>query len=288
MREHLIPKFISTLINNRQSVLIKWITAIGIFFVIYYISTIIVKKVKYKIENNSLESDTYTNNMAKVSGNMVWVFLLVFNILAVFQIIGFDTALIMWWISLSLGFAMENIIENTIAGIMFLTNKRIKIGDFVEFRGKINMKWTVEETNLRYTTIRAWDRRRTIVPNSIMAKTPIKTYKTEPLIKGDLSFRLPRHVNVEQVKNILNTTINEHKRISYKEYTHTIITNFDARGIVFKCFWYADPHKKSPYMMARELRPKIYEAFTKYGIKLGQNKRMVINTPWRGKETYIS
>ena len=110
------------------------------------------------------------------------------------------------------------------AGIMFITNKKIKIGDFVEFLGSINMKGTVEEINIRYTVIRSFDKRRMIVPNSIIAKTPIKTYKVEPLIRGELKFTLPRHVDIVQVQTILNQTINLHEHVLYKEYTNTIIT----------------------------------------------------------------
>lgn len=128
-----------------------------------------------------------------------------------------------------------------IAGIMFITNKKIKIGDFVEFLGRVNMLGTVEEINIRYTTIRSFDKRRTIIPNSIIAKTPIKTYKIEPLMRGELTFTLPRHVDIEQVKKILNDTINANKYVSEKSYTNTIISSFDTFGIKFKSFFFANP-----------------------------------------------
>jgi small-conductance mechanosensitive channel len=43
-------------------------------------------------------------------------------------------------ISLSIGFAMETTIENMVSGVMFITNKKVKIGDFVEFMGSIGTK----------------------------------------------------------------------------------------------------------------------------------------------------
>ncbi|HCY21714.1 TPA: hypothetical protein DIC40_07920 [Patescibacteria group bacterium] len=67
-----------------------------------------------------------------------------------------------------------------------LTNKKIKLGDFVEFLGKLNLKGIIEEVNVRYTVIRSFDKRRTIIPNSIVAKTPIRTLKSEPILKGEL------------------------------------------------------------------------------------------------------
>lgn len=268
MREKITPEIIKDLSQNRGSMLIKALIAIGVFLVIYIISKIVVQKIRKRIIDNSLQTEGYTEKVAKLSGNVVRVFLLVFNILAVFQIIGFDTALIMWGISLSIWFAMETTIENMVAGIMFITNKKIKIGDFVEFLWSINTKWTVEEINIKYTIIRWFDKRRLIIPNSIIAKTPIKTYKTEPLIRGELILTLPRHVEIEQVKSLLREIINGDKHVTNKEYTNTIITAFDNRGITFKSIFFSDPAKKAPAIVARDLQPKILETLKKYGIRI--------------------
>jgi len=124
---------------------------------------------------------------------------------------------------------METTIGNMIAGIMIITNKKIKLGDFVELLGSLHMRGTIEEINVRYTIIRTFDKKRTIVPNSILAKTPIKTYKSESLIRGELFFTVPRHVYVPQVKQIVLETINAHKKVLYKEYTNIWIENFDNR-----------------------------------------------------------
>lgn len=271
MRAQFVPEIIKDLTNNRGSILTKAGIAIGVFLVIYFISTLIVQKVRKKIEDDSLQNDVYTAKVAKLSGNIVRVFLLIFNILAIFQIIGFNTALIMWGLSLSIWFAMETTIGNMIAWIMFITNKKIKIGDFVEFLGSLNMKWTIEEINIKYSIIRSFDKRRMIIPNSIIAKTPIKTFKTEPLMRGEFTIKVPRHVDVEQVKKLLNDTINANKYVMEKTYTNTIVTGFDSFGIGIKSFFFSSPQKKSPAIVARDLKPVILEVFKKYGIKIPYN-----------------
>lgn len=95
MRAKITPEIIKNLTANRGSIVTKAAIAIGAFLVIYFISKIIVQKVRKRIEDNSLQTEGYTEKVSKLTGNVVRVFLLVFNILAVFQIIGFDTALIM-------------------------------------------------------------------------------------------------------------------------------------------------------------------------------------------------
>jgi len=228
----------------------------------------IAKKIKKNIENNSLQEDNYTQNTANLITKFVSILLMIFLILAIFQIIWFDTAIIMWWISLSLGFAMETTIGNMISGIMILTNKKIKLGDFVQFMGKLKIRGTIEEINIRYTVIRTRDRKRTIVPNSIVAKTPIRTIKSEPLIRWEILCTIDRHVVIEQAKKIIIQTINEHPQVMYPEYTNMRIEDFNKRWINIKAFFFTNPKKKTPFILARELRPKIVENLKKYGIKI--------------------
>ena len=103
---------------------------------------------------------------------------------------------------------METTIGNMISGIMIMTNEKVKLGDFVQFMGSLNIMGTIEEINIRYTVIRTFDKRRTIIPNSMVASTPIKTLKTETLIRGNVKVRLPRHIDVDQAKSLLIQIIN--------------------------------------------------------------------------------
>ena len=163
---------------------------------------------------------------------------------------------------------MENTIGNMIAGIMILTNKKVKLGDFVQLLGKLNIRGTIEEINIRYTVVRTYEKKRIIIPNSVLAKTPIKTYKSEPLIRGEIFFTVPRHVHIPQVKQILIETINAHTKVLYKEYTNVWIENFDARGLQIKSVFFGNPSAKSPFMIARDLKPLVVANLKKYGINI--------------------
>lgn len=268
MQEYIFKDIIMYLRENWSTLIFKTILAISIFMIWYITIQRIVKKTKTKMEENSLEDDIYIQRTSNLIGKLIFVLLMIFLILAIFQIIWFDTAIIMWWISLSLWFAMETTIGNMIAGVMIMTNKKIKLGDFVEFMGILNMRGTIEEINIRYTIVRTFDKKRTIIPNSILAKTPIKTYKIEPVIRGEVFFTVPRHVHMPQIKQILIETINAHVKVLYKEYTNVWIENFDTRWIQIKSVFFANPQQKSPFVIARELRPIIMANLKKYWINI--------------------
>jgi len=69
--------------------------AIGVFIVGYGIIQWIVKKMKTRIQANSLEETVYIKRTSELVGKFVFILLMIFLILAVFQVIGFDTAIIM-------------------------------------------------------------------------------------------------------------------------------------------------------------------------------------------------
>lgn len=248
----------------------KFFLGVLVFVVFYIVSKKIVARIRHRIESNSLQSDVYAQRVSQLVGSMVFILLMIFAVLAVFQVIGFDVAILMWGISLGIWFAMETTISNMMAWVFLMTNEKVKLWDFVKFMGKMKLLWTIEEINIRYTVISTFDKRRVVVPNSIVAKTPIQTYKSEPLVRGEIVFRLPRHVHIPQVREIMLGVINAHKAIVHKDYTSVLITWFDKYGTNIKSYFFVNQTIKgaSAFIVGRDLKGKIFEEFKKYGINI--------------------
>jgi small-conductance mechanosensitive channel len=175
----------------------------------------------------------------------------------------------MWWISLGIWFAMETTIWNMVSWIMILTNKKVRLWDYVQMTWSLNISWTIDEINIRYTVVKTLDKRRVIVPNMILAATPIKTLKAEPLIRWEIDFILPRHVEINQIKTLLTDTINLEEKVLHKEYTTVFIKSFDSRWINFKWFFFFNPKWwKWNFVIWSELRTKIQTIFKKYWISI--------------------
>lgn len=267
--EAIINYLISYLKDHGLDILWKTFLAIAVFVVFRYVSKRIVAKIRHRIESYSLQTTEYSQRISKLVGNVVFILLMIFTVLAVFQVIGFDVALLMWGISLGVWFAMETTIGNMIAGVLLLMNQKVRLGDYVKFFGKLNMMWTIDEINIRYTVIKTFDKRRVIVPNSVVAATPIQTYKSEPLVRGEIKFTVPRHVLFSQIQEIMVPIINGHKSVVHKDYTSVLIAGFDTSGMQIVAYFFVDQlAKKSAFIVGRELKWKIFEEFKKYGIVL--------------------
>ncbi|NOZ44571.1 MAG: mechanosensitive ion channel [bacterium] len=170
--------------------------------------------------------------------------------------------------SIAIGFALETTIKNMISGIFLLTNKKNKLGDTVEILGKFQLRGRIESITLRHTTIRTKDNRRVLIPNGELADTPIKTFKNETIMRGLLQVRVPRHSNIDQVRQLIIQTINANDFVQDKNYTTALISNFDAYGIVIKSFYYLNPSAgKTDFVINSEIRTQLSKLFKKYGIQ---------------------
>lgn len=263
----MIKEFILVYIQeNWFDITKKILISVVVFISIYILLNIIIKKIETKIQDHEIQYDKYTKRLSHLIGKIIYTVWLVFNILIVCEIMWIDVSLLMAGISLWIWFAMETMIGNIISGFFILTNKKFKIWDFVEILGNINTRGTIEEINLKHTIVRWIDQRRLVIPNSIMSTTTMKTLKSEDLIRWDLNISLPRHVNVDQVKQLITDTTNNYENTEHKEYTNTFIESFDANGYNFHTVYFIDPKKCSAMIAGSAIRKELTKVFKKYGI----------------------
>ena len=238
----------------------------AVFAGLYFLINIIVARIQKKITGNA--TDIYTQRNSHFVGRIIFIVLIIFAILITFEVVGLDASLIMWGISLSLWFAMQSTIENLVSGILILTNQKIKLWEYIQFLWSLKVMGTIEEITLRYSVIRTFDKRRVIIPNSIVAKTPIRTMKWEALLRWEISVTVPRHTPIEQIKSVFTTSINSQKYILHPEYTTMFINAFNDKWIELKWFFFVDPSKKSPFMATRKIRTLLLADMKKYGVSI--------------------
>lgn len=91
----IITYIINRIQTNGRELLKSAALAVGVFVAFLIVSKKIIAKIKERMQANSIQEDVYSKKLADLAGNMIYILLMIFNILAVFQVIGFDVALIM-------------------------------------------------------------------------------------------------------------------------------------------------------------------------------------------------
>lgn len=108
------------------------------------------------------------------------------GVVVVLNVLGWNWSRIQWLVaalSVGLGFGLQEIVANFVAGIVILFERPIRVGDTITVG---QLTGTVTRIRIRATTIVDWDRKEIIVPN--------KSFITEQVVNWTLSDPITRMV----------------------------------------------------------------------------------------------
>ncbi|MFC6825958.1 mechanosensitive ion channel family protein [Halopelagius fulvigenes] len=86
--------------------------------------------------------------------------------------------------TLAIGLAMQDVLQNFVAGVFIFTDKPFRIGDWIEWEGNSGI---VEDISFRVTRVRTFDNELLTVPNSELTDGVIKN----PVAKDKLRLQVP-------------------------------------------------------------------------------------------------
>jgi small-conductance mechanosensitive channel len=189
-----IGKFISHVfqyklfeINRTSITLSSVIMFVIVITVFYFLSRLLQRVLFYKILTR-LRIDKGTQyTMSRVSHYII----MVIGGLFAFQFIGIDLsglAVIVGLLSVGIGFGLQNVTSNFIAGLILLFERPIKVGDRVTVG---HTEGNVIAINMRSTTIRSLNNISIIVPNSEFVSSQVINWS-----HGDPKVRLVVDVGV--------------------------------------------------------------------------------------------
>ena len=263
--------------NDGADFLMKAAIAWFVMLILYYVVTIITKRVYNKMQWDQLENNKYTERAANLMSQILFVFLMLCAFLISLEIVWLSTALILWGMTIAIWFAMETTMGNMIAGVMLLTNPNIKVGQSIKLLWSINQIAKVEEFHIRYTVLRTLYKQRVIVPNSLLLHTPIQTKKTEPLIRWEIRISVARNYDLSSIQWLIKDIINTNKYVSHTDQTAIHIEWFSAKWYDLVCYYFYSPikTKKVDFVISSEIRHKISEVFATKQIKFSYPRQTV-------------
>jgi small-conductance mechanosensitive channel len=131
--------------------------------------------------------------LADFLATMVRSMILIFGFVAVFRILGFSgiTAGILAGAGITafvIGFALRDIGENFLAGILMAFKRPFRVGDFVETTG---IRGRVVALSIRDTQLKTPDGKDVYIPNASIIKNPLTNFTIDGYLRFDLVVALP-------------------------------------------------------------------------------------------------
>ena len=171
--------------------------------------------------------------------------------------------------AIAIGFAMQNIVQNFVSGIILLVERTIKPGDILEIEGNVVK---VIDMGIRTTIVRTWREEELIMPNSIFSQSPVKNYTLR-----DNEFRLGVTVGVayeSDMKKVIEVLEETARAIPWRKpepEPRVLLQDFGDSAVIFGVYLNIDdPWLQRIYLS--EIRKAIWFAFKDAGIVIAFNQ----------------
>src|SRR5919106_1443617 len=140
--------------------------------------------------------------------------IMIIGAVVAFQFIGIDLtglAIILGFLSVGIGFGLQNITSNFVAGLILLLERPIKVGDRIMVG---NQEGDVVEINMRSTTIRTLNNIAVIVPNSEFVSSKVENWSYgDETVRVDVNVGVSYESDLETVIRSLRETAAEHPEV---------------------------------------------------------------------------
>ncbi|WP_201578848.1 mechanosensitive ion channel domain-containing protein [Psychrobacter sp. Pi2-52] len=217
---------------------IPYFVASIIVILIFWFLSIVFKKIVHKLLGSRSRHQNLVKVFQRVGGALI--FFIGFMIAMVIAVPGFTPAKLIGALgigSVAIGFAFKDIFQNLLSGILLLISEPFRIGDQIvsgDYEG------TVEDIKIRATTIRTYDGRQVVIPNSDLytsALTVNTAYKQRRL---QVAVGIGYEDDIEAAKTEIIKALDKIESVSKKATPSVIATGFGGSSIDLMVRWFIE------------------------------------------------
>ena len=164
-----------------------------------------------------------------------------------------------------LGVAARPLIENAMSGLVMSFSRLINIGDTVRVEG---LYGTIEDISSTHTTIKLWDWRRFIVPNSRMLQQSFYNYSVHDKYEWTyVTFTVSYEAPIDKVRELVLQLPRESTSFADYEEPQFWVMDLGPHGYeIWLAAWANTP--SDAWALRAELRAAIVRTFQEHGIAL--------------------
>lgn len=203
-----MESIVSMLTENGTAFALNLIAALAIFIVGRWLAKILHRLVVKAMERANLDAI-----LVRFIGNIAYVLLMVFVVLAAIAQVGVQTTsliAVLGAAGLAVGLALQGSLANFAAGVLIIIFRPYKIGDFIDAGG---IAGTVGEVQVFTTVLNTPDNKRVIVPNGQIMGGTITNYSAHPVRRVDLVASVGYEDDTDRVREVLTAIVAADSRV---------------------------------------------------------------------------
>ena len=241
-----------------------------ILFVLFYIVSIIVKKLALKWLKKSLDDQL----LVKFIARLLQIIIITSSTLMCLKIVGLGSLVtgILGTAGVGafvLGFAFKDIGEHFLAGIILAFNRPFRVGDTVELNGT---KGVVNVLNLRNTRIKSFDGQDIFIPNGNIIKNKVINYTLDGFYRYDFNIILDNDVDVPKTIQLIQSKLEHIEGVLHEPKAPAVSVSVnETNNLVFTILYWLNTDNKK--LSAAKIKNNAIAEITKYLLHQGYKLR---------------
>ncbi|CAL4324626.1 Small-conductance mechanosensitive channel [Buchnera aphidicola (Neophyllaphis podocarpi)] len=242
--------------------------------IIWAIAIFIIGKSIAKIISNGINKVLILRNIDITISNFISSIMrysiITFTVIASLSKIGVQTTSIIAVLGtagMAIGLALQGSLSNLSAGIILVTLRTLRTGEYVDLGGILG---TILNVHIFYTILKTVDGKIAVIPNSKIINGSIINYSREPIRRNEFIIVVSYNSDIDLVKKIIQKVINEENRVIKDKDIIIGIKKIDLEAIYFtiRCWSKIDEYN-SVYW---DLMSKFKKSLDKNNININCNK----------------
>ena len=190
---------------------------------------------------------------------------LTFTILQLFGMDAASFATVIGSVGVTVGLAVQGSLTNCIGGILILTLKPFKVGDYIIEDTNKN-EGVVQQISIFYTKLATGDNKVILIPNGTLANSSLTNVTDEPERRVDFQVGISYRADIRKAKETVMKLLEEHPATLEQRERNVYVDSLGDSSVVLGIrFW----TKKEDYWKTRwEILENIKYAFDGAGIEI--------------------
>lgn len=171
-----------------------------------------------------------------------------------------------------IGFATKDLTANYVAGLLIGIRRPFRIGDEVGSQGQ---EGVVEDLNLRYTTVRAYDNTRVLLPNAGVFGNPLVNRTVNGYRRSDLALKVSQDTCLARARGLIESATAAIDGVMATPPPVVRAENFADSSVEVRLYFWHAPSKIDELTVRDEVIEAVLGTCREQGIEIATPQRDV-------------
>lgn len=258
-----LPITFQTALTQFLLFLPKLMMSLVVFVVTLYLAAIITR-----LARKAMVGRRMPPHVIGPLGQLVRLSIITLGTITALQQVDFDVTAFVAGLGImgfAVGFALQDIAQNFVSGILLLVQRPFSVGDFIQVE---SFQGHVQEINLRATRLTTLDGEDVLIPNRIVYANPITNYTLTESRRVQIPVGVAYDSDLDLVAKVVIDTVSSLPLVLADPPPQVSINNFGDSSIDLTAFVWVDARTVMPNAVKHVVVTALKKAFDANGIDI--------------------